>query len=82
MSAPIDDGGPAFPFSFHMEGFDRVTADGMSLRDWFAGRATEKDIEQYRWRYSAGGKIQIDLTREQSRYAYADAMLAARKEQP
>lgn len=32
-------GGPAFPYSVHMEGYDRVTASGMSLRAWFVGQA-------------------------------------------
>lgn len=83
MSTPThDDGGPAFPFApnDHSTDWRQHGNDGMSLRDWFAGRATEKDIEQYRWRYSAAGKISIDLTREESKYAYASAMIAARKE--
>ena len=53
----------------------------MSLRDWFAGRATEADIEAH-----SGGTINPQTgnaygcrTREQAKYAYADAMIAARK---
>ena len=73
------DGGPAFPRNGqnHLD-----TKDGMSLRDWFAGQATERDVEEYRDYYIC------DLTadciprysREHSKYRYADAMLAARSE--
>ena len=37
MSDAIEDGGPAFPVSLY---------DGMSLRDWFAGMALPKVIEE------------------------------------
>lgn len=33
------DGGPAFPYSVHMEGYDRITAEGMSLRALLASQA-------------------------------------------
>jgi hypothetical protein len=71
-----DNGGPAFPYAFHFpeqDGEPSGISLGMTLRDWFAGRATEQDIEHHQcssaWR----------ITREQAKYAYADAMLAARK---
>jgi hypothetical protein len=51
--------------------------EGISLRDYFAGQASEKDIEYYssaiRWNDTT-------ITREQARYRYADAMLKAREE--
>jgi hypothetical protein len=45
---------------------------GMSLRDWFAGQALEEDI-QWHIRFKSNR-----ITREQARYAYADAMIEAR----
>lgn len=86
MSQPIDDGGPAFPqpLAFNPNG-DAVTpgmyfpdVSGMPLRDWFAGQASEQDIEHHMTPGYAAGRI-IVRTREQAKYAYADAMLAARK---
>jgi len=57
---------------------------GMSLRDWFAGQATDEDIDNHRqWEYNRGWyyvyKTNPKLSREKARYAYADAMLAARE---
>lgn len=53
----------------------------MSLRDYFAAHATENDIED-----NFGGQVDPQTgrcfnqrTREQAKYAYADAMLAARQ---
>lgn len=62
MSAQIKDGGPAFPFSGEVPllscdaegkptggtlGWEKAYLPGMSLRDWFAGHATEADIERF-----------------------------------
>ena len=52
---------------------------GMTLRDWFASHATEDDVEAHR-EYTA--ELAFANTREQARYAFADAMLAARSEHP
>lgn len=71
MSAKINDGGPAFPLNASDAWGGPV--QGMSLRDWFAGQATESDVMH--WRNAVG----IGCTRETAKYAYADAMLAARK---
>jgi len=94
MSAPeqIDDGGPAFPHPELVQ--DMISEDGgvkgsrvyhampgMSLRDWFASQATENDIEMH----TGGdidprsGRVVNGRTREQAKYHYADAMIAARK---
>ena len=70
MSA-INDGGPAFPVNPHPN--IHGGADGMTLRDWFAGQASESDVMH--WRNTVG----IGCTREMAKYAYADAMLAAQK---
>lgn len=53
---------------------------GMSLRDWFAGQATEKDIDAHQQyiRDSIGDAVP-KYTREQAKYRYANAMIIARK---
>ena len=79
-----DTGGPAFP-SANMN-------TGMSLRDYFAAKASEEDIKAHQ---DGGVKEQVvddDLngrkrivycnvryTREQANYCYADAILKARQ---
>ena len=55
---------------------------GMDLRDYFAAKATEVDIETYQWEKTVGYGIVAGTqirTREQAKYAYADAMMEARK---
>ena len=58
----------------------------MSLRDWFAGQATQEDIEEYMpqtqgqlgdWCKAHGG-IDANQVRPWAKYKYADAMLAER----
>ena len=80
MSAKIDDGGPAFPVPMVETPTGEIMPvtvygdfGGMSLRDWLAGQASESDIMH--WRNAVG----IGCTREMAKYAYADAMIAARK---
>lgn len=76
-----DDGGPAFPVECsadhidngHQTGHRLFQQYGMTLRDYFAAHATEADIEDHRVYGSA-----THGTREQCRYAFADAMLKAR----
>lgn len=45
MSA-LKDGGSAFPITVHMEGHDRYSEGGMSLRDYFAAHAP---VEPQAW---------------------------------
>lgn len=83
MNTTQDDGGPAFP---QPQGTDphgspysarEIDGDsGMSLRDWLAGQSLSS--MDYGW---FGSSTRI---REMAQEAYniADAMLAARKEQP
>jgi hypothetical protein len=57
---------------------------GMDLRDYFAAKATEQDIQEYMWEVVTQtshvlSKIQV-RNREQARYAYADAMMKARED--
>ena len=69
MSARKDDGGPAFPLIDQ-----RYMANGMSLRDWFAGQAL-------------AGLLSDPLIRDtpegfaKSCYERADAMIAERSKQ-
>lgn len=57
--------------------------NGMDLRDYFASKASESDIDQYQWNTTVGygiiGKTQV-LTREEAKFAYADAMMKAREQ--
>ena len=81
---PISDGGPAFPQhdlkAYGMGPAQRgesYTVEGMSLRDWFAGKALAgiSSIAVEGFSLSA---------QEEARWAYdrADAMIAARGVQP
>lgn len=76
MSAPINDGGPAFPRDERYLGHN-----GMTLRDWFAGQALVGFLMQP---FDASIE-EIGETWEQAleriprgAYGYADAMLVAR----
>ncbi len=80
MSAEIDDGGPAFPMSYHPDG-NNADHQGMTLRDWIATHATEADIEEHRnYRFCPQTKCVLSRrTREAAKYAYADEMIRTRK---
>lgn len=87
----MTDGGPAFPSPLRPEdGF--WNAQGMSLRDWFAGQALPGAIEDYDRKRWVGGSVATesmlpyaaqatgareDIIARQA-YRYADAMLAER----
>ena len=75
MTAPINDGGQAFPVSdtMHASGHD-----GMSLRDWFAGQALSGVA--YIMFTDLGGDDLADQTDTAAiwAYAFADAMLTTR----
>lgn len=64
--------------------FDSEESFKTALRDWFAGQATEQDIEMHTGGeiHPKSGGIINGRTREQAKYAYADAMLAAREVKP
>jgi hypothetical protein len=75
MSAPINDGGPAFPhFKTHpVTGcVELCPQDGMSLRDYFAGQALAGALADPTCDVSP-----IELAK--IAYREADAMLAARE---
>jgi len=69
MSDRIDDGGPAFPVQeFHPDGLPATLTLGMTLRDYFAGRALlTLNVMSY-------GPAAAAMYA----YAVADAMLAER----
>jgi|LakMenE01Jun11ns_1017448.scaffolds.fasta_scaffold9709524_2 hypothetical protein len=75
MSAPINDGGPAFPH-FKTDPFSSKVEicpqGGMTLRDWFAGQALAGLLSDQTI------KCMPDDFAE-SAYLAADAMLAARE---
>jgi len=77
-----DNGGPAFPFAATDPSNVPMQAAGMSLRDWFAGKALQGFLAN---EYPEG--MVKSLTGQNGLghacYIVADAMLAARKgEQP
>lgn len=93
MTDKINDGGPAFPREAYVNphGVEiRIGSDGMTLRDWFAGQAPDvpnwwlemqRNIDRQR---NPLGEPHKPAPREylqllaEWRWAYADAMLAAR----
>ena len=69
-----NDGGPAFPVTpTDRSGQIAETQCGMTLRDWFAGQALAATRHSYGNSYTALAK---------AAYAIADAMLAARNQEP
>jgi hypothetical protein len=72
MSAPINDGGPAFPSVGEGFGNPSYSAPGMTLRDWFAGQALAGALADPTCDLSP-----IELAKKI--YEFADAMLAARE---
>jgi hypothetical protein len=72
MSAPINDGGPAFPnLGYNAE----KLLNGMSLRDWFAGQAMTAIIGNL---YCTPETTFKEISGRA--YAQADAMIEAREE--
>jgi len=81
------DGGPAFPRAEVLHPLTGNPWDygfqGMSLRDWFAGQASEDDIAEFMpqtqgdcWMFEE--QHGFEPTRAWAKYQYADAMLKAR----
>jgi hypothetical protein len=92
MSAPLNDGGPAFP-NFKTDPFSSKVEicpqGGMTLRDWFAGQALTSVLEssgdlQSHYDFKAGSSGDNNIPSPYAiatfSYALADAMLAARRE--
>lgn len=82
----MKDGGPAFPivnaegFPAHDSVLDEHVCSGLSLRDWFAGRALNGLLSANPPAASAelSGEQEIELMAKTA-YALADAMLAERE---
>lgn len=68
----IKDGGPAFPIT------DPCQAGGMTLRDWFAGKAMAACVSACQGDTRLPGETQSELIARRS-YELADAMLKARE---
>ena len=89
MSNEFETGGSAFPVPDIDGG---AVQEGMTLRDYFAAKATEEDINVHREGpmeehivSDVNGRKHIThrntrYTREQAKYRYADAMLKARNQ--
>ena len=78
MTQP-NDGGPAFPQDLQGRRGDDPQYQGVSLRDWLASHASEQDIEDHTLGdLRDSGRSYNHRSREQAKYAYADAMLRAR----
>jgi len=73
MSAPTNDGGPAFPMTGEECHNLRYSQPGMTLRDYFAGQALAGALAD-----PTCDLAPIELAK--IAYREADAMLAARKE--
>ena len=83
MIAEINDGGPAFPrVTEYDSSWERIHdgAEGMSLRDWFAGQALSQIGNEYVARGQIGRQAQEHaMAIAAHAYNIADAMIAARK---
>jgi hypothetical protein len=78
-SAPIEDGGPAFPLQDWDECIhSRRTETGMTLRDWFAGQALAGFAANPRM-IDSRSPATLEIVSEWS-FEAADAMLKARRE--
>ena len=75
MSAPINDGGPAFPVDISCYNGDRSRLYGMSLRDYFAAAALQGMLADHT---CLGTYAQV----AEGAYGYADAMIAQREGKP
>jgi hypothetical protein len=88
MNTPeqIKDGGPAFPCeSYGLKNGKETTvpAQGMSLRDWFAGQALQAIISKHPpIKQVMIGVNELDMQTALGAYDYADAMLKARGVKP
>ena len=81
MTQP-NDGGPAFPATVQddRDCRSRYAAGygGMSLRDWFAGHASQNDILRHQSIIERSNGHTYMPSIEECKYAYADEMLKAR----
>ena len=79
MTTPKDDGGPAFPCAGIITP-DGIAFEGMTLRDYFAAAALQGLLAACRPGYEYTGDNGPQRCAAEA-YRYADAMIAARKEE-
>lgn len=86
MSAPIDNGGPAFPevtTTYVRDGAQDTqyvhSEGGMSLRDYFAAKAMQGMWASDQPGWHCSGTPDAMQKRAEAAYEMADAMLAARQ---
>lgn len=89
MSGTVDDGGPAFAMGIPespTRSHGPYSQKGMTLRDWFAGLALQGGLSSTETLQQAAlvalqadGKITLEQMLAIRSYAFADAMLEARK---
>ena len=72
MNEPKNDGGPAFPQPFLTDGEGRLKSPGMTLRDFFAAAAMVQLADPH-------VRPESNALFAKSCYAFADALLAERK---
>ncbi len=71
-------GGPAFPVKTPTPGYNFETVhEGMTLRDYFAAKATDVDVEAA---LAVHEYLHNTADRTAARYRHADAMLKAREQ--
>lgn len=85
MSAPIDNGGPAFPTEIGTNidggfqcGNERWHCPGLSIRDYFAAKAMQADLTGHIGHYGHESHWPVDQMASHA-YEVADAMLKARQ---
>ena len=81
----------AFPWANDADKQYNWISRGMTLRDYFAAKATEEDIKEHRVGRTSRQAIakgtgftykkheEVHYTREQAKFRYADAMMKARE---
>ena len=72
MSAPINDGGPAYPMGYHPEG-NNADHFGMTIRDYFAAAALKGQAHRFAHPHEYRELLAKDC------YDIADAMIKARE---
>ncbi len=75
---PGNDGGPAFPGKSWKktdpDGFYLHNSNGMTIRDWFAGTASDESVSRASREYMEKYSL-VHCTVAEARFFYADAML-------
>ncbi len=79
MSANFDDGGPAYPQNAEW-GTATPVPEGMTLLDWFAGRAMQGILSNPTWNgINLAFDDDVHGTAARTAYTYARAMVAEKR---